>query len=99
MPSATFRAIYVDKVLALADMLKSAGWRDAALQPDDLDMGRVGKCDQSRFVQACRACGLDPSALTSYRALRRLDMPNSAKPRPASASVVGAANNVGATGA
>ncbi len=54
---------------ALADMLASAGWGDAGLQPDDLDWGRVGKRDQSQFAVACRAYGLKPSELTDVEAL------------------------------
>lgn len=54
---------------ALADLLKSAGWRDAGLQPDDLEWGRVRKRDQTQFAVACRAYGLSPAALTDVEAL------------------------------
>lgn len=54
---------------ALAELLKSAGWHDAGVQPDDIDWGRVRKRDQTQFAAACRAFELDPSGLEAVEAL------------------------------
>lgn len=56
---------------ALADMLKGAGWHDTGLQPDDIDWGRVRTRDQTQFVAACRAYGLNPAGLEAVEPLTR----------------------------
>jgi hypothetical protein len=61
---------------ALADMLKSDGWQGAALQPDDLDWGGMGKRDQFQFAAACRAYSINPSKLTAINGL----LPPDARP-------------------